>query len=213
MRAGTDQQTADDSTADPSIPLDDEERALGRPLPLSVRSRSSGDSTPQNETELLTRPNSAGGFIKRKTSQFLGAISSSSQRGIGDVPLAPILASLVEAYVESDIAAEIKSDAAAAVSSAQINRDEISSQEDNGRRLENSEGDIPIVAVGTSLLGGRKRASWTTQFRILSGRAFKNLYRDPALLAAHYISSIVLACESCLLSHIKLYLTFFAFLQ
>jgi len=45
----------------------------------------------------------------------------------------------------------------------------------------------------TTLLRGRKRASWTTQFRILSGRAFKNLYRDPALLAAHYIGSIGLA--------------------
>jgi len=42
-------------------------------------------------------------------------------------------------------------------------------------------------------LRGRKRASWGTQFRILSGRAFKNLYRDPALLAAHYISSVALA--------------------
>jgi hypothetical protein len=47
-----------------------------------------------------------------------------------------------------------------------------------------------------SELRGRKRASWSTQFRILSGRAFKNLYRDPALLAAHYLSSIALACES-----------------
>jgi hypothetical protein len=42
----------------------------------------------------------------------------------------------------------------------------------------------------------RRGASWPTQFRILSGRAFKNLYRDPALLTAHYLSSIALACES-----------------
>jgi len=42
---------------------------------------------------------------------------------------------------------------------------------------------------------GRQRATWLTQFRILSGRAFKNLYRDPALLATHYISAIIIAGE------------------
>jgi len=36
-------------------------------------------------------------------------------------------------------------------------------------------------------------ARWATQFRILRGRAFKNIYQDPALLAAHYLSSIALA--------------------
>lgn len=51
------------------------------------------------------------------------------------------------------------------------------------------------MAIETALLRGRKRASYATQFRILSGRAFKNLYRDPALLAAHYLSSVGLACE------------------
>lgn len=40
---------------------------------------------------------------------------------------------------------------------------------------------------------GYQRASWWTQFRILSGRAFKNLYRNPILLLTHYAVSIVLA--------------------
>ena len=56
-------------------------------------------------------------------------------------------------------------------------------------------GELPDVAAETTLLRGRKRASWGTQFRILSGRAFKNLYRDPYLLAAHYLSAIGLARE------------------
>ncbi|KAF8173928.1 ABC-2 type transporter-domain-containing protein [Pholiota molesta] len=34
----------------------------------------------------------------------------------------------------------------------------------------------PDVALETSMLRGRKRASYATQFRILSGRAFKNLF-------------------------------------
>ena len=59
----------------------------------------------------------------------------------------------------------------------------------------NGNGEMRDVAIESTLLKGRKRATWMTQFRILSGRAFKNLYRDPALLAAHYLSSIALACE------------------
>lgn len=51
------------------------------------------------------------------------------------------------------------------------------------------------ITTETSMLRGRQRASWGTQFRILSGRAFKNLYRDPALLTAHYTSSVALARE------------------
>jgi hypothetical protein len=55
--------------------------------------------------------------------------------------------------------------------------------------------ELPDVVLETSILRGRKGASWGTQFRILSRRAFKNLYhdRDPALLAAHYLSAIGLA--------------------
>jgi ABC-type multidrug transport system permease subunit len=34
------------------------------------------------------------------------------------------------------------------------------------------------------------RASWWSQFQILSGRTFKNLYRNPLLLQAHYITAI-----------------------
>ena len=42
------------------------------------------------------------------------------------------------------------------------------------------------IAAETGMLRGPRRAGWGTQFRIMSGRAFKNLYRDPALLTAHY---------------------------
>jgi ABC-type multidrug transport system ATPase subunit len=43
---------------------------------------------------------------------------------------------------------------------------------------------------------GYKRASLWTQFTILSGRAFKNMYRNPLLLIAHYGISILLASGS-----------------
>lgn len=162
--------------------ITDEERALTSPhaVPLSVRS-SNGVSTAvedEEETELRTRPSSisssTGQYIKRKTSQLIGAVTSSSTPG--DTPLAPRLVALIEAYASSTIAAEIKSET------------EEVARVDGNREMRD-------VVVESSLLRGRKRASWSMQFRILSGRAFKNLYRDPALLTAHYLSSIFVACE------------------
>ncbi|KAJ7157630.1 hypothetical protein C8R43DRAFT_997189 [Mycena crocata] len=182
--------TDDSPLLEPSSPaedvtnLGDEERGLNhhqaRAVPLSVRSR--GSSSPENdETELRTRPNStassSGNYIKRKTSQFLEAVSLSSSKKAGHVPLAPKLVALVEAYAQSSIARQIKEEGEAL-------------QRATGA---NGNGELRDVAVETSLLRGRKRASYGTQFRILSGRAFKNLYRDPALLMAHYLSSIALA--------------------
>jgi hypothetical protein len=179
--------TAGISSADDAGNLADEERAFLSPhaVPLSVRS-SNGISSTANEdneeTELRTRPSSisssTGNYLKRKTSQIINAVTSSSSAV--EEPLSPPLASLVEAYTSSTIAAEIKADMEEVVRV-------------NGRG--NGNGEMRDVAIESTLLKGRKRATWMTQFRILSGRAFKNLYRDPALLAAHYLSSIALACE------------------
>ena len=162
--------------------ISDEERALASPhaVPLSVRSSNNlSTAVADEETELRTRrssmSSSTGGYLKRKTSHLLGAVTSG---GIADAPLAPRLAALVESYASSQIAAEMKSE-----------MEEVSRQTGNGN------GDMRDVAVESSLLRGRKRASWGTQFKILSGRAFKNLYRDPALLTAHYLSSILVACK------------------
>jgi hypothetical protein len=167
----------------------DEERGCGglsSQIPALSTRRRSGRSSPEgsDETEPRTRMSSSesstGALIKKKTSQLLGiGTSSSSQKGAG-TPITPKLAALVQAYVESDVAAGIRSETA-----------EIASAQRTGEGGD----ELPDVVVESYLLKGRKRASWGTQFRILSGRAFKNLYRDPALLAAHYISSIALACE------------------
>ncbi|KZP09735.1 hypothetical protein FIBSPDRAFT_911906 [Athelia psychrophila] len=153
--------------------LPDEERALSA-HPLSVRSASGMSS---DETELRTRPSSmtsqTSNFIKRKTSQLLEAVTPTTHTV---TPLAPALAALVDAYANSAIAAEIKA------------RTEEVADADQG-----TNGELRDVEVESTLLRGRKRATWGTQFTILSGRAFKNLYRDPALLAAHYLSSVGLA--------------------
>ena len=171
-------------TSDPNSPgaattdtnFRDEENGLGHPL--SVRS-SGGQPVAPGSLDIAT------GYIKRKTSQLMDAVSLRSHRS--DTPsLTPELATLVETYAKSDIAERIKNEVEQVRASAHAGA--------NGNGAEG--GETRDVVVESSLLRGRKRASWGTQFRILSGRAFKNLYRDPALLAAHYISSVALARTS-----------------
>jgi hypothetical protein len=91
------------------------------------------------------------------------------------------IAALVESYATSDIAVAIRAD---------INSIAHPAQGPGGSE------ELPDVTVESTLLRGRKRATWLTQFRILSGRAFKNMYRDPALLTFQYSASIAAARES-----------------
>ena len=95
----------------------------------------------------------------------------------------PHVAALVDAYAASEITTAIRADIR---STAQPTQGPEGSEE------------LPDVTVESELLRGRKRATWATQFRILSGRAFKNMYRDPALLTFQYSASIAAARESSL---------------
>lgn len=52
---------------------------------------------------------------------------------------------------------------------------------------------MPDIASEESMLKTYEKASWWTQFTTLSGRAFKNLYRNPLLMAAHYVVAIAVA--------------------
>ena len=107
-------------------------------------------------------------------------------------PVAPALMTLVDAYATSNIAAGIKADG------EQLRSEVV--RTDNGDAVTAGgavSNELPDVVLETSILRGRKRASWGTQFRILSRRAFKNLYRDPASLAAHYLLAGGLAGAFC----------------
>ena len=179
--------------------LGDEERGfpiVPHAVPLSVRSILSNN--PDDNAELQpTRPTSAisssssANYVKRKTSQIYEAVVSNGIVGgrktdAAGTPLAPALVVLVDAYATSDIAAGIKAHG------DQLRREVV--RTDNGDATGGVvSNELPDVVLETSILRGRKGASWGTQFRILSGRAFKNLYRDPALLAAHYLAAIGLA--------------------
>jgi len=187
----------DISSPSNSSNLGDAERGfptIPHSVPISVRSVISALPTAEDETEM--QPTSSGSstanYFKHKTSQIFDAVMTNGKKKTPSATVAPALASLVDAYANSTIAAEIKDECDA------LRREANSPSNGNERRAPNGgsgavSNELPDVALETSMLRGRKRASYGTQFRILSGRAFKNLYRDPALLTAHYTSAIGLA--------------------
>lgn len=85
-------------------------------------------------------------------------------------PLAPRLKSLIASYATSKIAQSTRVEIAKLTTNS------------NGAGLNNS-------------LQSYKRAGWWAQFTILSGRSFKNLYRNPMLMLSHYLVSIFVACS------------------
>lgn len=186
-RSSQDSTPPDGVSIDDRSNLADEERGLAKHLSRSAlangQSSASSSSDVVDETEMRTRkPGSAttessSNFVKRKTSQLVKAVVGEQPV---DVPLSHKLSALVEAYATSDIAKSIREEIHALLHGLDPMRA------------------LPDVEEENKLLRGRKGASWPTQFRILSGRAFKNMYRDPALLTAHYVLSIALACRSSL---------------
>jgi hypothetical protein len=149
----------------------DQEQGL-RPPPVRQASGASGSGSEgaEENVELGTNRRKQGkaasiaSTIRKRTSKLFGSSTEEA------APLPPLLAELINAYANSDLARETMAETA------------------NGHGL-------PDVQVETDMVKGRNRASLWTQFRILSGRAFKNLYRDPALLATHYIAAFILACR------------------
>ena len=210
MQASVEPRTPESLSLDPPATDDntnvrDEERAFGNggggtsvsgngTSYLSTRSSNAQSTTAADEAELQTRASSAAGssstnFIKRRTSQMLEAIRAQPKP---DAPLPPKLAALVEVYRQSEMAASVRAELEEVAVAEQQHQQH--QQHHNSAGLEGNQ-EMPDIALENSLTRGRKRAGWATQFRILSGRAFKNLYRDPALLATHYISAIALAGE------------------
>ena len=168
----TDSHSLDSPASEPTRP--DDQDQVDEEIALNPRVTTSPSPGPSSVVTSSTN------YVKKKTSQLIGAISTSSRASTSTSPvLAPRLVSLVEAFKQSDVARNLAEEA----------------NEAERNVLADNQNQQPDVALENSLTKGRKRATWGTQFRILSGRAFKNLYRDPALLAAHYISSIVVACE------------------
>ncbi|GAA5855775.1 hypothetical protein JCM8547_000351 [Rhodosporidiobolus lusitaniae] len=123
-------------------------------------------TTSVEETELETRNGSSfNSPIKR-------FFSSSSGRNSPIQPiLPPHLSRLVDSFKSSDAAKQTQQEISIAKSSALANGG----------------------AGNNIVLRNYKRASWWSQFTILSGRSFKNLYRDPMLMLSHYAVAVLAA--------------------
>lgn len=126
----------------------------------------SPSSTFASDTELQSRKSSRASSLRQKLASSPSALRASQ------VVLGPHLAHLVGAYDQSTIAAQVKD----------FHKEAKNNPSNAGSDLEK--------------IANFRQASWWTQFYILSGRAFKNLYRNPMLMLAHYAVSIVVACES-----------------
>lgn len=119
--------------------------------------------------------------IKSKAARVLGAFSSddSAPGTPSSVPVIPEhLASLVLAARASDDAKIVE---------AEIGRIEAGESPDG---LPESQRD---VQEEIAIIRGYKTASFWQQFKILSGRAFKNLYRNPMLMLTHYAVAVIVA--------------------
>lgn len=144
----------------------DEETALPR--------HRSQEQASMDGTELDTAPPSS--TLGRFGSW--GRRSGSGKNGEATPPshLSPRLSELVQAFEQSEVAKKIAQDASQAAADGSGDGD----SEENP--------DMPLQ--------GYKRATLWTQFRILSSRAFKNLYRNPMLMLSHYALSAILGGAS-----------------
>ena len=87
---------------------------------------------------------------------------------------------LINAYAQSDVAANIREDVATSVNNAN------SANGQNGNHSANG-----FIAAGK--LKGFQKVGLLGQFRILSLRTWRNLYRNPMLMLTHYAIAILLA--------------------
>ncbi|KAH8714807.1 hypothetical protein GQ44DRAFT_713405 [Phaeosphaeriaceae sp. PMI808] len=87
---------------------------------------------------------------------------------------------LITAYAQSDVAAGIREDIATSVSGANEANGANGNQELNG-------------FINAGKLKGFQKVGLFGQFRILSRRTWRNLYRNPMLMLTHYAIAIVLA--------------------
>lgn len=198
---------AGDSTPSQEIPSEvinesyrDEEAGIGSSN-TNPNAGAGAATSGSEDTELRTRPNSivdgngnSGVRLRTKTSRLAQnlryAFSKGQHRSLLGVVTPPKLAVLLDAYKASPISKEIKEEIDAFGSG-------------NGSGTASANGN-PSVMGNFEILGSYKKASLWTQFTILSGRAFKNLYRNPMLMLAHYAMAVVTACKSKLLLHLPL---------
>ncbi|GAA5829442.1 hypothetical protein JCM11251_005053 [Rhodosporidiobolus azoricus] len=176
---GTVQDALIQLEADNDLPADrrnDPELGTPRRGARHTPANASPSSLTADDTELETRDGSSSGSpLKRFFS------SSTSGRTSPVQPALPAeLARLVDRFSTSDVYRQTRDEIAQAKSAALSNG---------------------LAADQAIVLRNYKRASWWSQFKILSGRSFKNLYRDPMLMLSHYAVAVIAAGICAFLFH------------
>lgn len=130
----------------------------------------------QDRQPAITGDSTPAGSIGRSANRLAASVKSAFSTGNGSgIQLLPpaALMQLVEAYSTSVIAKAVDTDINAQIQSAA----------DNG---------TSNIEEADKVLRNYRKASLWTQLRILSGRSFKNLYRNPQLMFAHYVLAFLL---------------------
>lgn len=141
--------------------------------------RSSGSTTAADDSDLDERrtepdtPTRSGTGLKR----FLPT-AISGQVSPSETPLSPELARLVDAFASSTTYCQTRDEIASAKSAASTR----------------GAGGGTDASAALSLRNYKRASPWS-QFKILSGRSFKNLYRDPMLMLSHYFVAVIAAGE------------------
>ncbi|KAL2912287.1 FAD-dependent urate hydroxylase [Polyrhizophydium stewartii] len=142
----------------------------------------------------------------------LNRTAQSSNGAVVRPPMGEQLTLLIEGYENSAVGRQIRSEIAEVVAASYPDGAPRQLHRNGGRSHAMSLSGIPslsgwslsssvrwVIDSVSDFLGlsrtplQRARASWWTQFRILSGRTFRNLYRNPDLLRTHYVISVVVA--------------------
>ncbi|KAI9335039.1 hypothetical protein DFJ73DRAFT_852417 [Zopfochytrium polystomum] len=187
-----------------------------RPSGFGGRSPTGGQSQSRVRSPPKPSPN---GSLSRATgaeSPSDGAASSSAQPPPFTTDSEPDLSqmsdvdhleTLAGGYDRSSAAAEIRQEITAAIEAAEEEDEREFNARQNLPRGSASRRSLSVSSFAStrSNRGGSgtagsvgdvsdtRRATPWTQFQILSGRTFKNLYRNPSLLLTHYLISVIVA--------------------
>jgi ABC-type multidrug transport system ATPase subunit len=151
---------------------------------------SSSDSVPRPRTmtqDSVKKIQERNLFTRRKTSSEAHRLSHVNPAVLEVHDLPPAAASqtalegLLNAYAQSDIAANVREDIQASIANA---------QNANGN---NSNGHTEVHGRNSTMGKGYDRVGYLRQFTILSQRTWRNLYRNPMLMLMHYAIAILLA--------------------
>ncbi|CAJ2499778.1 Uu.00g026310.m01.CDS01 [Anthostomella pinea] len=174
--------TAEDSTAEPSTSRPRHKRKD------SIRARQERELFTRRRTDTAASSDAeedVGGYKLHK--QPAGAVPPKPIiEDVHDLPpdAGTNLDGLVQSYVDSDIADNIRNEIQQAVGGAR----EANGQ--NGHAAGGANGNISAIGRGYARIG------YLRQFVILSERTWKNLYRNPLLMLTHYAIAILLAVLS-----------------